>query len=331
MNLNPGKTEFSADELADLRSRLKTVMRAQALAQAEVARQCEVADSTLSQWINGKYPGDQQPVAAKIHRWLKALEVSRETSRRLPTRPAFTPMHGSTEISNSLHFARATGSLVVIAGTPGISKTATSKQYASDNPGTWYAAMDPTTSGVPTMLLAVLAAMGAPDTKGTPQLLMREVRNRAAQIGDLQGLLIIDEAQHLTQTAIEALRAINDGIELGVALVGNEELYSKVGATGGKREFAQVSSRVAHRIIRLSPDPRDAETLANAWAEANGEVIDKRCVAYALTIAGKPGGLRNVSHTFRNAIFAARSVGEALDLSHLQGAFAQLSGTAAIR
>jgi hypothetical protein len=248
--------------------------------------------------------------------------------RTLPDTPPFISMHGSAEIMGTLSYARATGSLVVIAGAPGVSKTATCKQYVSDTPRAWYAAMDPTTSGVPTMLLEVLAAMGLPDAKGTPQVLKREVVRVAEEA---TGLLVIDEGQHLTLTAIEALRAINDRCGLGIAIVGNEELYTKVGATGGKREFAQVSSRVAHRVVRLHPDPRDAEMLAMAWAAANREEIGKPEVGFCQSIASKPGGLRNVSQTFRKAVFAARVAGEALDLSHLQGAFAQLSGGVQVR
>lgn len=330
MNINPGKTEFTDAEFASLRADVRAKSKALGISLAEIARQAEVAESTFSQWLNDKYPNEpgRTDVAKKVHRWLRALEVTAAMSQNLWTTPAFTPLIGSAEIANTLHYARITGSLVVIAGTPGVSKTATCRQYREDTPRTWYAPMDSTTSGVPTMLLEVLAAMGAPDAKGTPQALMREVCRRA---GEATGLLIVDEAQKLALTAIETLRAINDRIGLGIALVGDEELYAKVGATGGQRAFAQVSSRIAHRVVKLAPDPRDAETLAKAWADANREEIGKPVVGFCQQIAAKPGGLRNVSKTFEKALVAARMAQEPLDLSHLQGAFAQLSGGVQVR
>jgi len=330
MNLNLGKTEYTDQDHADLRARVKAKMAELGIAQAVVGREADVAGASLSQYLSATYTSEpgRTNIAVSLSRWLRSLEAAADVSQRLPAPPPFMPMHGSTEIRNILNYARATGSLVMIAGSPGVSKTATCLQYREDTPRAWYAAMDPTTSGVPTMLLEVLASMGVQDAKGTPQILMREVCRRA---GEATGLLMIDEAQHLTPTAIEALRAINDRIGLGVAILGNEAAYSKVGATGGQAAFAQVSSRFAHRMFKVAPDPRDADTLAQAWASANREEIGKPVFEFCRAIAARPGGLRNISQSFKKALFAARMAQEPLDVSHLQGAFAQLSGGAQVR
>lgn len=326
MNINPGKTEFTEAEheaiVLEVRGKISP-----SLPQAEVARQADVAEATLSQYLNRKYtsePGKTQ-VAAKLHKWLRARELDAAMRRQLPTPPSYLKLRLSESITSALHYARETGRLVQITGVPGVSKTATARQFSEDFPRTWYAAMDPTTGGVPTMLLAVLEAMGEKDAKGTPQNLQRRVCNLAQEA---KGLLIIDEAQHLSEQAIDAVRAINDRVRIGIAMLGNEAAHTRIGPTGTKPAFAQVSSRVAQRRFIVAPDPRDAASLAMAWAQANNEEITTAEVDFCKTIAAKPGGLRNIEMTMEGAILAARGAEEPLSLSHLQGAFAQLSGVA---
>lgn len=324
MNINPGKTEFSDAEHAALRLDVRGKI-GPALPQAEVARQADVAEATLSQYLNAKYTGNLDQIAAKLHKWLRSLEQAAALRRKLPVAPAYRKLHGSTAITAALAYARETGRMVSITGVPGVSKTATARQFAEDFPRTWHATIDPTSGGVPTMLLAVLEAMGEKDARGTPQVLQRRV---CAIAQEAKGLLIVDEAQELSEKAIEALRAIYDRVRIGIALLGNEVAHTRIGPTGTKPAFAQVSSRFAQRRFIVAPDPRDAATLAQAWADTNGEALGKDEVGFCVQIAAKPGGLRNIEMTMEGAILAARGADEPLSLSHLQGAFAQLSGVA---
>lgn len=326
MNVVPNKTEFTEAEFDELRRDVKAAQQRLAIAQAEIGRQSEVPESTLSQFLSGSYtsePGRTQ-VAQKLVRWLKGLQQAAEVRRLMPKRPAFRDLEGSRRIRAILGYARETARLVMVAGAPGVSKTASARQFKEDNPRTWYAVMDATTAGVQPMLLEILAAMGTPEVKGTPMQLMRMVCAKAAEA---KGLLIIDEGQHLSDKAIETLRAINDRVEVGIAILGNEGVYNQVGTTGTKASFAQVSSRFAHRSYILEPDAADAAQLAKAWAEENGEVITAREVTFCQQIAAKHGGLRNIEMTFEKALIAARGAREALGLEHLQGAFTQLAGT----
>ncbi|MFD3263358.1 AAA family ATPase [Phenylobacterium ferrooxidans] len=333
MNINPGKTEFSDAELAALRTDTRNAMADDRLTQAEVCRQSGVPSSSLSQFLSNSYPGDNATIASQLDKWLKARAEAADLRRQLPKIPAFQPLSGSKTITAALAYARETGRMVLIAGNPGVSKTATARQFKADYPRTWYTAMDPSTRGVPTMLLEILAAMGVTDARGTPQQLMAKILKVAAEA---KGLICIDEAQHLSELALEALRAINDrsretAIPVGVALLGNEVASSRVGPTGTKSTFAQVSSRFAQRRWIVAPNAADAAALAQAWAAENGEVITKAEIGFCLEIAAKPGGLRNIEMTMEAAILAARGAEEPLSISHLKGAFSQLSGVAFAR
>lgn len=57
-------------------------------------------------------------------------------------------------------------------------------------------------------------------------------------------LIIIDEADHLTLNALQAIRNLNDEAGIGIVLAGNEKLYMQM-LTGSKNyEFDQIRTRI---------------------------------------------------------------------------------------
>ncbi len=329
MNINPGKTEFSQAEYAELRREVRAIIDA-GTPQTAVSREAEVPSSSLSQFLSDSYPNEtgKASIAGKLTRWLKARADAQALRSQIPEEPEFMPLQGADRVTKTLQYAYAAGEMVLIGGVPGTCKTWACRQFAHDTPRVWFTSMDPTTRGVPTMLLELLAAMGEPDKKGTPQALMRLICG-IAEAG--KGLIIVDEAQHLSDQAVDTLRAVNDrtraqrGLGIGIAVLGNELAQSRVAATGSRPEFAQVSSRFARRVWLKAPDPRDAATLAQAWAHKNGEEISKDEIAFAQEIATRPGGLRNVEKVMRGALLAARGAEQNLTVEHLKGAWRALS------
>src|SRR5437868_14373461 len=128
MNINPGKTEFSEADHEIVRAEVKRLVGG-GIAQAEVARQAEVAQATLSQYLSGTYtsePGRTQ-AAVRLHKWLRARDAAAAMRRQLPVAPPYMPLRASTSIAAILAYARETGRLVMVTGVPGVSKTATAR------------------------------------------------------------------------------------------------------------------------------------------------------------------------------------------------------------
>ncbi|MFM9673702.1 AAA family ATPase, partial [Streptomyces galilaeus] len=71
-------------------------------------------------------------------------------------------------------------------------------------------------------------------------------------------LLIIDEAQHLSEKAIEEIRSWNDKVGLGIALFGNVKVLRRIEGGGRDDAFAQLYSRLSMRMIRPLPLQADA-------------------------------------------------------------------------
>lgn len=327
MNLRPDKTTFTEGEHEALRASVKKLI-SPALTQAEIGRQSEIPSSTLSQYLSDRYPSDPDAIATKLHKWVKARERALEVQSRLPVAPLYQPMKTSADIAAKLGYARQAGRIVSICGSPGVSKTSTAIQFKHETPRTWMAAMDPSTRGVNTCLVEILAAMGEPDARGTPQALARRIVQR---VMEAESLIIVDEAQHLSDQSVEQLRAINDkvrsaGGKVGIALMGNQLAYSRMAHDGSRPAFAQVSSRMAQRMWIVNPLPADVKMLAEAWAEANNEILTPAALAYCQQIAARPGGLRNVEMSMEAALMAAWGAEQPMDVEHLRWAFNNLSG-----
>ena len=327
MILNPGKTEFDDQDHAEIVDGVKKAMAADDLNQAEVSRLTEVPASTLSTYLRGEYSGDRNAPAVKLNKWLQTRKRIAAQNQRLPLSGPFVLTNDARRMMQRFDAALHMGRIVLCGGEPGTGKSVTARQYAIDNNRVWVAEMDKTIDSVPAVLTEILAAMGEAGGGRSRDLMMKVI----AKATEAKGLIIIDEAQHLNDASIEAVRAINDISRrrlkgVGIAIIGNAGAYARVGSTGTKADFAQVSSRFSDRHWVPSPDPRDVVSVAQAIADANREIIGKAELDFLKSIAARPGGMRNVEMTFEKALLLAIGTNQPLALDHLQGAFSALSG-----
>ena len=101
-------------------------------------------------------------------------------------------------------------------------------------------------------------------------------REIVAKLRNSGRVLVIDEAQHLTVRALNHLRCVSDESGIGIALVGNEEIYSKLRGSG-KADFAQLFSRVGMRKQVLT-NSLTAEDIRNifglmGWMKGAGAAV----------------------------------------------------------
>lgn len=207
---------------------------------------------------------------------LAAAEADRKT---------FVETPAALGILGALAHAQAAGDMVCVYGAPGAGKTRTIAHYRHGYEHVWVATITPASAAVVPALEEVAEACGV-HAGGGARALSRAIRNKVA---GLDGLIIIDEAQHLSIAAVEELRAIHDATGVGLALVGNESVYARL--TGGSRAaaYAQLFSRLGLRHWVKKPSPEDVRAIAAKW-----RVRDARALALLERIAARPGALRGV-------------------------------------
>ncbi|WP_454887859.1 AAA family ATPase [Sphingomonas oryzagri] len=278
----------------------------------QIGKLTDVASSTLSLFSTGKYAGNNQVVATKVLAYRDRLAAQAAISADAPLVPTWFDTPTSQRLTSLLRWAQS-GEIVLIVTGPGIGKTHVAERFAADDPNAWLATMSPSTAGVATMAVEVAEAIGLGEVKGSPQQLSRQIK---ARVRGKKGLLIVDEAQELTDKALNELRGWHDRTKVGIALLGNETVVGQIDSR--KSALAQISSRFSIRHVQVAPMHGDMEALLDAWG-----IMETDQRAFLGKIAGMPGALREVTHTIKIASVAAFGSGQGLTLAHLRDAARQ--------
>lgn len=306
----------SAAEPCDLRAALKALIDQEGLSQRLVARESGLGETALNQWLADKYPGDNAKIIEKLDRWHTAYQQRRTARASLADIPGYLPTPTGEKIQTVLSYAQLAGDIALIYGAAGLGKTRAVERYAALNPNVWLATLSPATASVSSALGDICAALGLREIPSGSARLYQAAIHR---VKDTAGLLILDEAQHLSVNALDQVRSLHDATGIGVALVGNEIVYARM--TGGSRAayLDRLHSRIGKRLALPRPLKGDVEALAAAWR------IDGAAELTVLRdIARQAGALRLVNKTLRLAsVFAA---GAPLTLEPIKTAWADLTG-----
>ncbi len=317
MNVDLGQSDFTEEEMTLLRDEVKRIRNEEKLSWADINHQSGIAKSTLSSWTDDKYAGDNASVAQKVRLWLDARDEQAEMQELMPAAPIFLHTQTAESILSRLRFAQILGDFALISGGPGLGKTSAIKQYAASRPRVTVATMAPTTKSINSMLSCVVDALdGALLTSSTTKLGYRVRRS----IGDGKGaLLIIDEAQQLSELAIEELRAIHDQTGIGLALVGNTEVYTRLDGAARQANFAQVTSRIGVKFNQNRPTKKDVEIILDGMGIEN-----KNSRQFLHLVAQKPGALRAVYKCVNVARIIANGQGRVMEYRDLKSGWSSL-------
>ncbi|MGL4790074.1 MAG: AAA family ATPase, partial [Anaerotignaceae bacterium] len=169
---------------------------------------------------------------------LLSLNIKKEIA---PREPAFRKTTVSTIVMDLIAYSHIQRKIGVVYGDAGIGKTMGINAYREENPDT----------SIVITISPCFATMTGVNELMAEELRIREKVSRKIQtevIKKLRGsnkVLIIDEAQHLTVRVINHLRCIADESGIGMALIGNEEIYLKM-RSSGQASYAQLYSRIAN-------------------------------------------------------------------------------------
>lgn len=278
----------------------------------DIGRLTDVSHSTLSLFSSGKYAGDNEKVAAKVAAYRDRLTVQAEIGNDLPMVPEWYETETSRRLTGLFRWAQS-GKIVLIVTNPGIGKTKVAERFAAADPNVWLATMSPASAGVGTMAAEVAEAVGLGQITGSPQQLSRKVRDH---VRAKNGLIIVDEAQELTDKAINEIRGWHDRTGVGVALLGNDKVVGQL--DNKKSALAQISSRFSYRHEQGQSFPSDIVACLDAWGIRDGAQRD-----FLTKLGALPGALREVTHTIEVGLMTAFGEGVSLNLMHLRQAAKQ--------
>jgi hypothetical protein len=308
----------------EMRQTVKALMEELGVTQNAAAKRIGgISGTTLSQWINGKYPANDSNIVEKVSKWIETEKMRIQSKTAFPPEPDWIETPTSRKVMNVLAFSQMTGHIAVIYGSAGVGKSKGAKRYTLLNPNAWMATMSPQISSVGAALEEIAEAVGLKDIPSRAARVHRELKKA---LTGTKGLLIIDEAQHLSVEVLDAIRSIHDAVEgmVGLAFIGNDRVYSQL-TGGGKRslEFAQLFSRIGKKQSLQRPTQGDVEALVKHFGiEGNAEL------SFLKELAQKPGALRGMTYTMQLASVFAMGESEKIRLCHLQDAWKDLVGGA---
>lgn len=223
---------------------LKKYMKSTGTSQSAVATACGVSDATLSYWLRGKYPGNNEDVASSVRDYL-------ETAKNRLAVGVKNELVATTIYSAVQEFCTVVNAhciMGVLTGDAGVGKTTALKSYAKDHPSVILIEADHgyTANALFKDLCRRL--------KITPQGSLHDKLEQVVdELRDTGRLVIIDEAEHFNYRTLELIRRVFDKAGVGIALVGMPRLIEKL--RGESMYYAQIYSRIsAARKLGLLKD-----------------------------------------------------------------------------
>lgn len=271
-----------------------------------------VPAGTLSPFATGTYQGNRERVARAIYKYRQTLATQAVRSIGVAQDPGYFETPTSRRIQMLMIVAHG-GRITVGATSPGTGKTVTMREYRASASNCWIATMRQTTRTVNAMMAEVLRALGVRGSGWGNQL----SRMITSSVEGRRGLLVIDEANHLSWEALEEIRSWHDETGVGVCLLGNEELLQRIEGGARADAFGRLNSRIAQRLIQTLPLPEDVQCFCDAW-DLHDPAMREMLSRIALTPGA--GGLRECRQIVEQASMLAADEDRPLSFADLRDA-----------
>lgn len=210
-----------------------------------LSRCAGVSDAYISTLLAGRHAVKADGLLAKI------LPIMEDTERE--HRPGdFIETSIWMIVQHACRMARAEGGFAVVAGSPGVGKSASLHHYAELHPNTIYlcgSEVINSTAVIDMLLDALSIKTGRQHRKSA------KVAAIVEQLKDTGRLIILDETDKCQKDTPDPLRTISDATGCGVVLAGNVNLRNMVAM--GDNRYDLIESRVVfwpEIINKISPE-----------------------------------------------------------------------------
>jgi len=217
-----------------------------------VATGLGISPTTFSQYLNGKYPGDNAKIDEAVIGFLER-QTEREAGAKIAPAAGYAQTRQAKMATNVLRACHIDGDMGVIISNAGLGKTTAISHYARQNDGVIYLTARPTVN-IKVLLVQIAEAIKI-HSGGVNDRLLRAIVKMLDGTGRM---IILDEAQFLTGICLETLRYIHDEAGVGLVYAGMPALHQVI------MSEEHIHSRVG-AVAHLPPlDERDVRAILEA-------------------------------------------------------------------
>lgn len=301
-----------------LTEQIKQILSAENITQAKLAKETGLNSGALSSYLKGDYAGNNDIIENALNQW---LERRKAKIQRFVQAPDFIQTETAKQIFNAFEYAQVLGLITTVYGMSGAGKTFAAKEFKRNKKNVWMVTASPSRSTLSEILYEMALEIGlndAPRRKGTlSRLIVKKLENS-------QGLMIIDEADHLPYDALEEIRILQEEIGIGFVLMGNDKVYTRMrGASHQAHEFARLWSRLAKPVSIQKCKKNDVIAIAKAWGL---DTNDSQIMGLLNEIGSSGGGLRSLTQTLRLAGIYAKGEDCLINKEQIAQAKSELGG-----
>ena len=224
-------------EKKEFREEFSQFMKQTGKSQKQVSKETGLSTSVISQFLDGKYTGDNEKVQDILN---KFLSISKDRLNSVSGTAYYPDLYNTKEVLYACWYAHKYNDIALVAGDAGAGKTTALEHYRDSNAGVTMVTVNTCTTSATSVLKLIADKIGRA-TDGRRSAVMQEL---ISQLSGSNRLIIIDEADRLSLQALQAIRDLNDQAHVGIILSGNDKIYKQM-LTGQKgREFDQEMQHI---------------------------------------------------------------------------------------
>ncbi|WP_198086628.1 AAA family ATPase [Variovorax sp. E3] len=265
MNTTTQKTQPSVYTQQDLEKAAMVVgwLERNNQSRAWLAKKASMSGGTVSQVLAGKYPSSP---SKQLNQLVSVLDT--ETERLADGTPDYVKGSVHKLLQVVCDRTRKHQNFGVITGYVGVGKSRFCVEYQKGNPLTLLVEVSPSMS--PGVFMAELLEKL---NIAVPAGLSAKFKEIKRVLKGTNYLILVDEAEKMSASALEYLRRIRDTAKVGVVLVGTEGLTSLIKPQHG--QFQQIRSRVGMWPKTIESITRDdADDIVRTSLADAGELPD---------------------------------------------------------
>lgn len=270
--------------MEDVKIELQRFLGETGVKQAAVSRAIgyDKSGGALSQWLSGKYPGDNERIADAVRGFLR-----REKAKTLKPKQEISFVMTSTALDafDVAETCQIGGEIGVLIGRAGVGKTFFAKEYTRQNTGVILieADLSYTTRDVFMELHRKCGGNGAPSLSKLKDDVIERLRGSGR-------LVIVDEAEFLPVRAIDLLRRVHDKAGVGILFVGLPRLFE--GLISKHNDYAYILSRIGVKGVMGSLGLDDVSMIVSQGGVTDPDV----CGAFLDECGGNARKLKMIFH-----------------------------------